>query len=78
MACLAVNQILVDLALEDVNLADSIASEGGFVKLVSVEKEKGHTNVEVSLIFPRVYSLLESPGWDVVNVGPGKVYCDSL
>jgi hypothetical protein len=78
MACLAVNQILVDLALEDLDLTDSNASKGGFVKLVSAEKEKGYTNVEVSLIFPRVYSLLESPGWDVVNVGPGEVYCDSL
>ena len=74
MACLAVKQIHVNQVLEDLDSSDSNESESGFVKLVSVEVEEGYTNVGVSSIFPRVYSLLESPGWIVVDVRPADVY----
>jgi hypothetical protein len=74
MACLAAKQIHVNQVIKDLDSTDSNASERGFVKLVSVEKEEGYTNVGVSSIFPRVYSLLESPGWVVIDVGPKDVY----
>lgn len=76
MACLAVQQIHVDRVLKDLDSTDLDGSERGFVKLVSVETEEGYTNVGVSTIFPRVYPLLESPRWILVDVEPEDVYCN--
>lgn len=35
--------------------------------LVSIDEEEDWTNVALSSVFPRVYSLLEGPGWEVIG-----------
>jgi hypothetical protein len=75
MACITVSQIQVDSVLQDIaNATDPNASERSFVQLVSADKKERYTFVAVSCIFPRVYSLLESPGWECIDVGTEDAY----
>jgi hypothetical protein len=35
----------------------------GFVELVSLDEEEGEQLVGLSYLVPRIYTLLEGPGW---------------
>jgi hypothetical protein len=67
MACPAIDQVCVDRSIQDAESDDATAWEKGLVMLVSIEEEEDWTHVALSLVFPRVYSLLEGPGWDVIG-----------
>ena len=67
MACVAVDQMCVERCLRDSELGDPTAWEEGIIKLVSIEEEEDWTHVGLSYVFPRVYALLDGPGWDVIG-----------
>ena len=73
MACVAIEQFLVERCLMDADAdadPDNDSSrEKGFVMLVSANKQEDVVHVAVSSIFPRVYSLLEASLWDVIQQG---------
>ncbi|KAF1950028.1 hypothetical protein CC80DRAFT_497048 [Byssothecium circinans] len=74
MACVAVYQIHVDHVMKDLNPSWSGQGEMGFVTLVSADRqeddseqeEDNFAEVNVSSIFPRMYSLLGALGWEGV------------
>ncbi|KAJ4359679.1 uncharacterized protein N0V89_000235 [Didymosphaeria variabile] len=57
----------VDRSIQDAESDDATAWEKAFMMLVSIEEEEDWTHVALSSVFPRVYSLLEGPGWDVIG-----------
>jgi hypothetical protein len=46
-----------------------------YVTLVSLDKSEGDMSVGLSYLVPRVYSLLEAPGWDDFAVDQDDVAC---
>ena len=66
IACLAINQMCLDRSIQDAESADETGRGEGSMMLVSIEAEEGWRHVALSSVFPRVYSLLEGPGWDVI------------
>lgn len=66
MACLAVSQFYVDQVLKDMESDDGPGSvEYGFLMLVSIHDDEEPRHVPLSMVFPRVYNVLGSLGWDM-------------
>lgn len=47
----------------------------GYVELVSADENEGEMYVGVSYLVPRVYTLLDGCGWDLVYPGECEVAC---
>jgi len=74
MACVAVSQFHLETVLNGPPPEDPDTDGYGFVDLISVDPEEGATAVGLSFLLPRVYSLLEAPGWHIVKVGEEDIY----
>ncbi|KAF1961712.1 hypothetical protein CC80DRAFT_488148 [Byssothecium circinans] len=72
MACVAVDQSHVDMVLQDISSSDANYRPQAFVQLVSINrreyindrKRDGYMFPDLRSLFPRIYSLLEAPGWE--------------
>jgi hypothetical protein len=74
MACVGVSQFHLETVLRGPPPEEFDADGSGFVDLVSVEPEEGDTAVGLSYLLPRVYSLLEAPGWHTVKVSYEDIF----
>ncbi|KAJ8119066.1 hypothetical protein OPT61_g52 [Boeremia exigua] len=74
MAFIAVTQDHVRWVLEGPG-PEKYSSEEGFLDLVAVDPEDGSTQaVTLSLVFPRVYSLIDSLGFDHICIGEDDIF----
>lgn len=64
LACAMVTKDHLESVLEGPPAEEFDADGSGFLALVSLDEDEGYQLVGVSYLVPRIYSLLESLGWD--------------
>jgi hypothetical protein len=75
LACIAVTQDHVDSVLEGPG-PESYDSAEGFVELVALDPEDGTQAVTISLLFPRVYSLIDRLGSSHIHKGDYDIFAE--
>lgn len=64
LACAMVTKDHIESVLEGPPAEEFDTDGSGFLALVSLDEDEGYQLVGASYLVPRIYSLLESPGWD--------------
>lgn len=64
LACVMVSKDELDSVLEGPPADEFDADGEGILTLVSTDEDQGYQAVGASYLVPRIYSLLEAPGWD--------------
>jgi hypothetical protein len=75
LACIAVTQDHVDSVLEGPG-PESYSSAEGFVELMALDPEDGTQAVTISLLFPRVYSLIDGLGFSHIHKGDCEIFAE--
>ena len=75
LAFIAVTQDHVDWILEGPG-PERYTPEEGFLDLVAVDPEDGVQSVTLSLVFPRVYALIDGIGFDHICTGSEDVFAE--
>lgn len=73
LAFIAVTQDHVDWVLEGPE-PESYSRKESFLELVALDPEDGEQFVSLSLVFPRVYSLIDSLSFDHIRTGKEGVF----
>ena len=63
-ACAMVTQFQLELLLKGPPAEEFDASGAGFLTLVSLDEDEDSQLVGLSYLVPRIYALLEGPGWE--------------
>jgi hypothetical protein len=63
-ACAMVTQFEIELMLKGPPADEFDASGAGFLTLVSLDEDEDYQMVGLSYLVPRIYTLLEGPGWE--------------
>lgn len=63
-ACVRVDKFLLETVRDGPKPEDFDANGTGFVELVSLDEREGETYVGLSYLVPRIYILLNGPGWE--------------
>ena len=63
-ACAMVTQLELELMLKGPPAEEFDASGAGFLTLVSLDEDEDTQCVGLSYLVPRIYTLLEGPGWE--------------
>lgn len=63
-ACAMVTQFELELMLKGPPADEFDASGAGFLTLVSLDEDEDYQMVGLSYLVPRIYALLEGPGWE--------------
>jgi hypothetical protein len=64
LACVMVSAEELDSILDGPPADEFDADGAGFLTLVSLDEDEGDQNVGLSYLVPRIYTLLEGPGWE--------------
>lgn|SRR5690242_15348967 len=64
LACVMVRKDHLESVLEGPPAEEFDADGEGFLALVSLDEDEGFQHVGASFLVPRIYSLLEGPGWE--------------
>ncbi|KAK7187972.1 hypothetical protein PSPO01_06174 [Paraphaeosphaeria sporulosa] len=75
LACVMVDRHDLKSVLKGPSAEEFDAEGYGSVTLISLDKNEGHMSVGMSYLIPRVYTLLESCGWENFAVGDTDVAC---
>ncbi|KAF2795651.1 hypothetical protein K505DRAFT_416289 [Melanomma pulvis-pyrius CBS 109.77] len=70
-ACIRVDKFLLETVLDGPKPEDFDSIGTGFVELVSLDEREGETYVGLSYLVPRIYILLNGPGWENFAVKDG-------
>ena len=73
MACVAVDVNHVRWAREGPPPEEFDDKGDSFVTLVFLSEDEGHMDVGLSYLIPRIYALLDGPGWENFVVEDGEV-----